>query len=485
MVKWIEEMNEENINAVNSDVWKKAKRIYLSTLDSEDEISQTERYFSMITSVELIDDKYIFNTANAFCADILEKEYRDRIKSCLKLALGNSESDFEIQFNFEPDVEQSIVIPVSPETTPSNESLPTKSETAKQIFESAIPLNPEYTFEKFIQGPSNSLALATATCVAENPGDIGYNPFFIYGGSGLGKTHLMQAIGNALHKRNPNLVICYITAETFINEFVNALSQKEPELFRQKYRNIDVILMDDIQFIAGRSHFQEEFFNTFCTLYGNNKQIVMTSDVSPRKLMNFEERLISRFEGGMVQEIELPSYETRLAILRKKTESIRQNIPDAALRFIAENIKSHVRAMEGALSKVKMMMANNPHQTINDNVMRRLLGEAIEKENKIKKITIQEIQEAVCKKYNVSLAQIMSAERTANIVTPRQLAMYIARKYSSKGLPDIAKMFGRTHATILHGVKAIEKRLDDDEDLKSALNEILSQFSHSLVDKLD
>lgn len=348
-----------------------------------------------------------------------------------------------------------------------------------------MPLNEEYTFNEFVRGPSNSFALAAAMAVVKNPGKSSYNPLFIHGGTGLGKTHLMQAIGNELRRLDPSLAICYLTAEEYLNEYVNYMKDNNVREFRNKYRTIDVLLLDDVQFFQKGKAVQEEFFNTFNALQQAKKQIVMTSDVAPKNLPAIEARLISRFEGGMLQEIESPSYETRLAILKKKAEGIDINVPISTLEFIADNIKSHVRAMEGALGKVSVFLSSFNGTTLNNEILSHLLKDFIEKEQSLRKLSIEEIQTAVAKKYNVSIAQILSAERTQSIVTPRQLSMYIARKFTTKSLPEIAKLFDKTHATIIHGVRNIEKRLDVESDLKVTLSEILSEFGYKLSDKMD
>jgi chromosomal replication initiator protein len=295
----------------------------------------------------------------------------------------------------------------------------------------------------------------------------------------------MQAIGNELKKRDASLAICYLTAEEFLNEYVNYLAKKGLPDFRNKYRSIDVLLLDDVQFFQRGKDIQEEFFNTFNALQQQHKQIVMTSDVAPKDLPAIETRLITRFEGGIVQEIESPSYETRLAILRKKAEGMIPKVPDAVLEFIADNIKSHVRAMEGALGKVSIYLNSFPEIIPSNEILSHLLKDSIEKEKTIRKLTIEEIQNLVSNKYGVSMNQILSSERTQSIVTPRQLAMYVARKYTTKSLPEIAKKFDKTHATILHGVKSIEKRLDVENDLKATLAEILSEFGYKLSDKME
>jgi chromosomal replication initiator protein len=234
-----------------------------------------------------------------------------------------------------------------------------------------------------------------------------------------------------------------------------------------------------------RKNFQEEFFNTFNALHQEGKQIVMTSDVAPKDLPSIETRLISRFEWGMVQEIELPSYETRLAILKKKSETIRPKVPDETLKFIAQNIKSHVRAMEGALAKVNVMVQMNPSLPLNEQILSHLLKDFIEKEKTQKKVSIEEIQKAVAAKYFVTMTQMVSSERTASVVTPRQLAMFIARKFTTKSLPEIAKQFDKTHATIIHGVKSIARRLDVEPELRDNLISIISEFGYTMDDRID
>jgi len=347
---------------------------------------------------------------------------------------------------------------------------------------STLPLDPSYTFQEFVEGPSNSWAFASAKGVAAHPGEKGLNPLFIHGGTGLGKTHLMQAIGNEILRTNPKLSVCYLTAETFLNEYVNAISNNEGEKLRQRYRYFDVLLIDDIQFLQRGKQCQEEFFNTFNYLTTQHKQIVMTSDVSPKNLSALDARLISRFMGGMVQEIEAPGYETRLAILKKKSEYKRPRVPENVLEFLAEKINSHVRAMEGALAKVSVMMQMNPSITFTHDSLSLLLKDFIEKEKNLRRLTVREIQESVAKKFNVTLAQIVSNDRSATYVTPRQLAMYIARKYSSNTLMEISKEFNKKHATVVYNVKTMGKRLDTEPALKGMLEEILAEFGYSTSD---
>ena len=469
-------MTNETIDIASKEMWEKAKTIYLATLQSADEKSQVDRYLSMITSVTSKDGDFIIYTANAYAADYLKDNYSDRLKKCLELV----SNDLDIRLSFKCDATAKPAIVIPPQISGS-----AAKQSRLSTFVSTMPLNEEYTFDEFVRGPSNSFALAAAMAVVKNPGKSSYNPLFIHGGTGLGKTHLMQAIGNELRRLDPSLAICYLTAEEYLNEYVNYMKDNNVPAFRNKYRTIDVLLLDDVQFFQKGKAIQEEFFNTFVALHQAKKQIVMTSDVAPKNLPAIEARLISRFEGGMLQEIESPSYETRLAILKKKAEGVGVNVPLSALEFIADNIKSHVRAMEGALGKVSVFLSSFSGTTLNNEILAHLLKDFIEKEQSLRKLSIEEIQTAVAKKYNVSMAQILSAERTQSIVTPRQLAMYIARKFTTKSLPEIAKLFDKTHATIIHGVKNIDKRLDVENDLKVTLSEILSEFGYKLSDKMD
>ena len=457
------------------EAWKKATDLYVSTLSTQEEKEQASRHFSMVTSISESNGHFTVYTGNKFAAEMLRDNYGPKLKTALVLTEGGKE--ISLDFLFDESSKPSIIVPpkVRKESAPKEKA---------SHFVSTMPLNEDYTFDEFVTGPSNSWAHAAAKGAAKEPGKKGYNPLFIHGGTGLGKTHIMQAIGNEIKKNNPQASVCYLTAERFLNEYVNALTSSSQQQFRDRYRKIDVLLVDDIQFMSRGKDFQEEFFNTFNSLHNDGKQIVMTSDVAPKDLPGIESRLISRFEWGMVQEIEQPSYETRLAILKKKSEGMDPPVPEDTLKFIAQNIKSHVRAMEGALGKVNVMMRLDRSIRLNDEILSHLLKDFIEKEKKQKKVTIEEIQGAVAAKYSVTMAQILSSERTASFVTPRQLAMYIARKFTTKSLPEIAKQFEKTHATILHGVKTISKRLDVEPELRENLVSIISEFGYTMEDRI-
>lgn len=474
-------MSKEEIDMASKELWERAKAIFILTLQSENEKQQANRYFGMITSVTAKDGRFIIYTINKFAAELLQRDYANKLKSSFTLA--NAPSDIEIEFKYDETARPAIVIP---KTERKYEELrPAQLERRVSTFVSTRPLDVDYTFDEFVRGPSNSFALAAAMGVVKNPGKQGFNPLFIHGGTGLGKTHLMQAIGNELRKINPSLAICYLSAEDFLNEYVNYMKNSSLNEFRNKYRSVDVLLLDDVQFFQRGKDIQEEFFNTFNALQQAHKQIVMTSDVAPKNLPAIEARLISRFEGGIVQEIESPSYETRLAILKKKAEGMNTVVPDMVLEFIADNIKSHVRAMEGALSKVSVYMSAEPKTILDNTILAHLLKDSIEKEQSLRKLSIEEIQTAVAKKYNVSMGQILSSERTQSLVTPRQMAMYISRKLTTKSLQEIAIAFDKKHATILHGVKTIKQRLENEIELKNTLSEIVTDFGYKITDITD
>ena len=471
-------MNNSDKKDESAELWERIKTMYMASLPSQEQKSQVDRYLSMVSRVERDGDSFTMFTTNSLAADLLNREYAEKIISLMSLFF--SIKNAEVSFKYDESNKAAIVIPAEEISARKSSEKQRKGGEGRVVHASTMPLRGEYTFDEFVEGPSNSWAYSAAKGVVSHPGEKGYNPLFIHGGTGLGKTHLMQAIGNELRKKHPNLSICYLTAEMFLNEYVNHMQTGKLPVFREKYRNFDVLLIDDVQFFQKGKVVQEEFFNTFNYLQDKNKQIVMTCDVSPKNLPALEERLISRFIGGMVQEIESPSYETRLAILRKKTENSHPPVPDSTLEFIADKIKSHVRAMEGALAKVNVILSNNPSTVLSPLVLSHLLKDFIDNEQTMKKMTILEIQTAVARKFHVDLSQINSTERTQSLVTPRQVAMFISRKYTTNSLEEIGKAFEKKHATILHGVKTIQQRLETESDLKDTVEQILAEFGVKL-----
>ncbi len=331
--------------------------------------------------------------------------------------------------------------------------------------------NPKYTFESFVVGSSNQFANAACLAVATNPGKT-YNPLFIYGGVGLGKTHLLNAIGNFLIKHD-NLSperICYITAETFTNELINSIRFEKMEEFRNKFRKMDILLIDDIQFIAGKERTMAEFFHTFNTLYDNMKQIVVTSDKFPRDIENFEERLKSRFEWGLVADIQLPDVETKVAILNKKAENEKIDLPLDVAFFIASNSEDSIRSLEGTLIRVGAYSSLN-NSPITIDLVKDIMGHIIKE--KTKEITIDMILKEVSNYYSVTIQDIKSEKRIRSIMLPRQIAIYLSRKLTEASLVGIGEKFGgKDHATIIHSVKKIENEMKSKKELKSTVEKI-------------
>lgn len=335
---------------------------------------------------------------------------------------------------------------------------------------SSSPLNDKYTFDTFVIGKGNQMAHAAALVVAEEPGTI-YNPLFFYGGVGLGKTHLMHAIGHQMLSLRPNAKIKYVTSETFANDFINSIQNKKQEQFRREYRSVDLLLVDDIQFFADKEGTQEEFFHTFNALYDERKQIVLTSDRLPNEIPKLQERLVSRFAWGLSVDITPPDLETRIAILRKKANAEGLEIPSDTLSYIAGQIDSNIRELEGALVRVQAYAAIESRE-----ITTSLAADALKSmlpNNKKRSVTIAGIQNAVCKYYHIPLHDLKGKKRVRSIVVPRQIAMYLSREMTSSSLPKIGQEFGgKDHTTVIHAHEKIELALKKDEDLKREINDI-------------
>lgn len=335
-------------------------------------------------------------------------------------------------------------------------------------------INEKYTFENFVIGSSNEYAASTAIITSENPGHI-YNPLFLYGNSGLGKTHLMCAIGNKIKQEHPSMKVVYVPAETFLNDFVNCIKNNRMEFFREKYRKIDVLLIDDIQFLKNKEGIQEEFFHTFNDLYSLNKQIVLTSDKKPSELTTLKTRLISRFEQGLIIDIAVPNYETRLAILRKKVEINNYQIDDEILEYIADRIKSNVRELEGALLKL-ISLAQLTHKNIDIELTKYAIESILPKDGVVK-ITPDKIMDKVSTFYNVTKNDLIGKRRTQSLVIPRQIAMYLCSKLTDMNPAMIGRTFGnKDRTTVVHNVQKIEKNLQTDETLKTNVNYIIKDL---------
>lgn len=334
-------------------------------------------------------------------------------------------------------------------------------------------LNPRYNFDSFVIGSSNRFAHAASMAVAESPAKA-YNPLFIYGGVGLGKTHLMQAIANHVHKKTPAAKISYITSERFTNELIDAIQHRSTQRFRQKYRGVDVLLIDDIHFIAGKEATQEEFFHTFNALYDFHKQIIISSDRPPKEIPKLEERLISRFEWGLIADIQPPNLETRIAILKKKVEREPIKVPDEVIFFIAEVVKSNIRELEGALIRVVAYSLLEEKQ-ISLSLAQDVLKDMLRESKKI--ITVDLIQRVVAGAFNISVQDLKIKKRNKNVVLTRQIAMYLARELTNLSLSELGEQFGgKDHTTILYSWGKIKKAQEHEGELKEAINKLILEL---------
>ncbi|MDP2938325.1 MAG: chromosomal replication initiator protein DnaA, partial [Candidatus Omnitrophota bacterium] len=368
----------------------------------------------------------------------------------------------EVQVNLETDSQIKADY-----TGPGVQQLPAKPKE----FKDTSGLNPRYTFENFVVGSSNRHAHAYSLAVAESPAKT-YNPLFIYGGVGLGKTHLMQAICyHANNKLGGNLKICYMTSERFTNELIDAIQHHSTPMFRQKYRNTDVLVIDDIHFIAGKESTQEEFFHTFNTLYDAHKQIIISSDRPPKEIANLQDRLVSRFGWGLTTDIQPPDLETRAAILKKKIEREPVLVPDDVIFFIAQLIKTNVRELEGALIRT-IAYSLLEEKPITLELTKGVLKDLLREPRKL--ITVDFIQRCVVEEFGVSLQEIKMKRRNKNIVRPRQIAMYLSRELTDLSLPEIGTFFGgKDHTTVLHSYNKIKEDLKQDETLKERVERVI------------
>jgi len=413
----------------------------------------------------LSDTTLLLAVDNDFYQTWLEDNYLPLIKDAVSSACG---SDLSIRFAVK-DKPTTIEAPIPRKRRTIRERLSIRPRT-----DSA--LNPKFTFDAFIVGPSNTFSHAASLAVAQAPARA-YNPLFIYGDVGLGKTHLMQAIGQHV-LASSRASVCYLSSEALLNEYIDALQNRLLIQFRKKYRNTDLLLVDDIHFLAGKERLQEEFFHTFNALFDARKQIVMTSDRPASEITGLEHRLVSRFEWGLVTELEPPDLETRIAILRHKQQQTQMTLPDEVVLFIAENIRSNIRRLEGALIRVVSYTSLTGRELTLDS-LKYLLRDTLDKE-KAAVLTFDKIQKAVAEHFDVRLADMTSKRRPREIAVPRQVAMYLCRRMTHASLPDIGQAFSKTHATVLHAYKTIDNRLDVDMNLRDHVSEISQKLGKAL-----
>lgn len=415
-------------------------------------------WFRNTSIFDKTDSTLVVGVPSAFIRDWLQKKYNTEITKVVKdLAPEVKEVKYQI-------ITSSSGAP-STSTTSIKEA---PRATVKKQTDTNQTLNPKYTFEAFIVGSHNQLAHAASLAVSKKPGQV-YNPLFIYGGVGLGKTHLMQAVGAEALKKDPEAKIVYASSEKFTNDFVTALSQGKMEQFKHNYRGVDMLLIDDIQFLAGKEGIQEEFFHTFNALHQNNKQVVMTSDRLPKEIPAIEERLVSRFEWGMVADIQAPDYETRMAILTTKVKEKNYPVEQKILEYIAENVQTNVRELEGALNRLMVYcQLNNTNPSLDQ--VKSVLVSVITPPKK-RGVTAKKIIDVVADFYNVTPDDLVKQSRKKEYVNPRQIAMYIIRRELETSLPSIGDLFGgRDHTTVIHAIDKIERVIKEKSSLKQEID---------------
>jgi len=434
-----------------SQIWDKT----LSLVKTELTEVSFSTWIKTIEPVSINDDIIILKVHNDFNRDIITGRYFTLISNAVKQV---THKQYELKIiipNEETSIQKERV------NKPMREQVQTKN------------LNPKYTFDTFVIGNSNRFAHAASVAVAEQPAKA-YNPLFIYGGVGLGKTHLMNAIGHYIMQNNSNAKIAYVSSETFTNELINSIRDDRNVEFRNRYRNVDVLLVDDIQFIAGKESTQEEFFHTFNALHESNKQIIISSDRPPKEIPTLEDRLRSRFEWGLITDIQPPDIETRIAILRKKAQMENMDVPDEVMSFIASKIQANIRELEGALIRI-VAYSSLANGEITVDIAREALKEIFS--SKKRQINVPLIKEIVSKQFNIKLEDFNAKKRTRSIAFPRQIAMYITRELTDLSLPKIGEEFGgRDHTTVIHAHDKISTDMKNDPYLKEKIEKIMSSL---------
>ncbi len=420
----------------------------------KEEVTQIayETWFSPMVITEITDSKIVLKASSPYAKEMLETRYADLVLNTFKFITNRDWTISVFAMEDGKNIESPGVI-----VSNNQDIQDTEIETSNRT------LNPKYTFETFVVGNNNRFAHAAAIAVGDKPGES-YNPLFLYGGVGLGKTHLMQAIGNRILQNNRSAKILYVTSEKFTNQLINAIKDNKNEVFRNKYRTIDVLLIDDIQFIAGKERVQEEFFHTFNALYEDKKQIIISSDKPPREIQFLEDRLKSRFEWGLLADISCPDYETRLAILRKKAQEEKILVDDNILANIANKIDSNIRELEGVFNKI-IATASLTHTPITIELAENTINEFKAASEKV--LSADFVKETVAKYFNINKDDLSSNKRSNEIAFPRQIAMYLCREVANMSYPKIGEDFGnRDHSTVMHACKKIEKEVKDKNNTK-------------------
>jgi chromosomal replication initiator protein len=414
-------------------------------------------WFSRVEGVELSDDEFVLAVPNDFTRDWIDGHFVGLISAAVGDTTGHARR-----------------VRLSVRETGGEQTAATEARRESP----GIGLNPKYTFDSFVIGSSNRFAHAAALAVAEAPAQA-YNPLFIYGGTGLGKTHLLQAIAQYVSEHQGEFSVRYVTSETFMNDFINALRDKRIEGFKQRYRAHDLLLIDDIQFFEHKERIQEEFFHTFNSIYEAGGQIVISSDRPPREISTLEERLRSRFEWGLITDIQPPDLETRIAILRKKVKTDGIHIPEPkVLEFIAGRISSNIRELEGALTRV-VAFASLTGRPMTEDLAQDVLKDVFP-QGEVRQVSIERIQELVSERFGLSLDELCGDKRSQNIVYPRQVAMYLSRELTDSSLPKIGKQFGgRDHTTVIHATSKIARLIREDRSVYNLVQELTARIKQA------
>ncbi len=440
------------------DIWIKG----LSKIGQKVGESVFELWFKPIRLVQIKDQVVTLEIPNRFYREWIDDTYPNLIKDAVEGVLG-----FAVTLKYRVAEQQD---------TSQKKNIEKLEQKRIRLANKGIYLNPKYTFDNFIRGMSNQFAHAAALAVAESPGKI-YNPLFVYGGAGLGKTHLMNAIGNRVLETRHDMSILYIPTEQFITEVVSALRHDKMTELKEKYRNLDLLLLDDIQFIAGKERTQEEFFHTFNSLYEKQKQIVVSCDRSPKEMSDITDRLRSRFTMGLIADIQVPDVETKIAIIHKKAEMMNiRNIPEDVVEFLASGIKSNIRELEGSLIRIAAQASFSGEEITIDKT-KKILKDVIHDDQR--PITVETVQKAVCDFYTMKLSDIKAKRRTKDITLPRQVAMYLAKQVTGSSLSEIGKAFGgKDHATVIYACKQIEDRRSKDESFNRIIENLLQKIKY-------
>lgn len=440
------------MNIALPDIWKRAVDSLLSDIHDEN----ADIWLGPVEPIRLENNILFVRVPNKLFADGIKERYHKKILPLLNASGASEVAD--IEYEVAKDLRH-LLPSIDPIAEPGPQSDFPPSE-----------FNPRYTFSSFIVGASNRFAHATAEAVSNAPG-AQFNPFFIYGDVGLGKTHLLHSVGNALRKGNPKARVLYTTSEQFVNEYINSIKQSKTEEFRAKFRNLDCLLMDDVQFLIEKDRSEQEFFHTFNTLHGSRKQIVVTSDRSPKDMTPLEKRLVSRLEWGVVADIKAPDLETRIAILRKKAELEQFHVPDDVILFIASAVKSNIRLLEASLIRLKALSCMTGSSLTVDNA-KEILKNSLQGDDS-SPVRVETIQRIVAHKYSLDIKDLKGHQRTAAVALPRQLAMYLSCVMTDLSLGNVGQVFGgKDHSTVHHARKKIQKQIEENPWFNEMVNKL-------------